>query len=186
MLALVNGAPILASDVELAELAALVPREQGESDAAYRHAVSEALVVLELRWQDLEAAALTRRSQADLEAAWNAVTTRAGGEEAVRARLAEIGLPEAALRDLVRRAAVVQAYVAARFTPFVRPLPQEVEDLWQHELAPALVAQGKPVPQLAEVRAEVEALLRERKLDDEVARWTAELEKRALVVRYFK
>ena len=184
VLALVNGVPVLASDLELAGAAQVVPRADGESDADYRHAMLEALIALQLRWQDLEAAALTERVQVDLPAAWTSVVTRAGGDEALRARLAAIGLPEETLRDLVRRAAVVEAYAATRFGPFARPTPREVEDAWSGELAPALAAQGKPVPELAAVRAEVESLLRERKLDAEVKRWTAELEARASVVRY--
>jgi hypothetical protein len=184
VLALVNGVPVLASDVELAEVAALVPRADGEVDADYRRAVLDALVALQLRWQDLEAAALTERVQVDLGAAWTGVAARAGGEAALAERLAAIGLPEETLRDLVRRAAVVESYVATRFGPFARPTPREVEDAWEAELAPALAAQGKPVPELAAVRAEVEALLRERKLDAEVRRWTAELESRSSVVRY--
>jgi hypothetical protein len=184
VLALVNGVPVLASDIELAEVAELVPRGDGESDADFHRAVLEALIALQLRWQDLEAAALTERVQADLAAAWTSVAARAGGEEALRSRLAAIGLPEETLRDLVRRAAVVEAYVATRFGPFARPTPHEVEDAWNGELAPALKAQGKPIPELAAVRAEVESLVRERKLDAEVSRWTTELEARASVVRY--
>ena len=184
MLALVNGTPVLASDRELAVAVELVPRNAGESDADHGRAVLEALVALELRWQDLEAAALTRRVQVDTAAAWAAVVARAGSAAALQARLDAVGLPEETLRELVRRAAVVEAYVASRFGPFARPTPREVEDVWTGELAPALVAQGKPVPELAAVRAEVEALVRERKLDAEVRRWTAELEARGSVVRY--
>jgi hypothetical protein len=184
VLALVNGVPVLASDVELAEVAQLVPRGDGEGEVEYRRAVLDALIALQLRWQDLEAAALTERVQVDLAAAWGSVVARAGGEPALRSRLDAIGLAPETLRDLVRRAAVVEAYVATRFGPFARPTPREVEDAWKGELAPDLAAHGKPVPDLAAVRAEVEALVRERKLDAEVKRWTAELETRASVVRY--
>ena len=161
-----------------------MPRADGESDADYRHAVLEALIALQLRWQDLDAAALTERVELDLGAAWASVATRAGGDDALSARLAAIGLPEETLRDLVRRAAVVEAYAATRFGPFARPTQREVEDAWSGELAAALAAQGKQAPELAVVRAEVEALLRERKIDAEVKRWTAELEARSSVVRY--
>ena len=186
MLALVNSAPVLLSDVELAEVAELVPREPGEDDSSHRRAVTEALVALELRWQDLESAAIVQRTTVDLDAAWATVASRAGGEAVLQERLAAVGLSEAALRSLVRRAAVVQAYVTTRFTPFARATPQEVEEYWQRELSPALAAKGTPAPPLEQVRAEVEALLRERKLDAEIARWTAEIEKRAVVVRYFR
>jgi hypothetical protein len=184
VLALVNNVPVLASDVELAEVGALVPREPAESDADYARAVLDALVDLELRWQDLQAAGITTRAQVDLDAAWRATMERAGGEEALREKLAQIGFNEGPLRELVRRAAVVQSYVASRFGPFVRPTSQEVETFWQQELIPQLKSEGKPVPPLADVRPKVEALLRERKLAAEIDRWTAELAKRAEVVRY--
>jgi len=185
VMALVNGAPILASDVDLAEIGELVPRAANESAEAHRVAVAEALVLLQLRWQDLESAGVVSRIQADPEAAWKGVIARAGGEEALRARLTEIGLREGQLRDLVRRAAIVQTYVGARFAPFVRPSTQEIERAWRDELAPKLAASGASVPELKDVRAQVEAVLRERKLNEEVTRWTQELEARGEVVRYF-
>lgn len=184
VLAVVNGVPILTSDAELAEVAVLVPRQAGESDLEYRHAVVEALVDLELRWQDLTAAGITARAQADLDAAWRATLQRAGGEELLHRRLSGMGLGERELRELVRHAAVVQAYVASRFAPFVRPTPQEIETAWRQELAPQLEKAGKPVPVLADVRGEVEALLRERKLSAEIERWTADLAKRTEIIRY--
>jgi hypothetical protein len=184
VLAVVNGVPVLASDAELAEVAALVPRASAESDDAYRRAVVEALVQLELRWQDLETAGIAARVKADLDSAWRATVQRAGGEATLDRRLADLDLGEAPLRELVRRAAVVQAYVASRFGTFVRPTAQEIDSAWKKELVPELEKAGKPVPPLAEVRGEVEALLRERKLSAEVDRWTADLAKRAEVVRF--
>ncbi len=184
VLALVNGVPVLQSDADLAEVAALVPREPGESDAEYQRAVVSALVDLELRWQDLEAAALTSRVGVDLDAAWRGMLKRVGGEAELEHRLARIGLGEEALRGLVRRAAIVEAYVASRFGPFVRPTSQEVEKTWQDEFLPKLKAAGKPPVSLSEVRPQVEALLRERKLTAEVERWTSDLAKHAQIVVY--
>lgn len=186
VLALVSGVPVLASDVDLAEVAVLVPRQQGESEDDYRRAVVEALVDLELRWQDLEASAMAQRISADLDGAWRKMVQRVGDEEELRRRLERIGLSEGALRELLRRAAVVEAYVASRFGPFVRPTAPEVEKTWLEELVPKLKAAGQPVPDLSQVRSQVEALLRERKLTAEVERWTADLAKRAEIIRYFK
>jgi hypothetical protein len=186
VLALVSGVPVLASDVDLAAVAALVPRQQGESEDDYRRAVVEALVDLELRWQDLEASALASRISVDLGGAWRKMVQRVGGEEELRRRLDRIGLSEGALRELLRRAAVVEAYVASRFGPFVRPTAPEVEKTWLEELVPKLKAAGQPVPDLSQVRSQVEALLRERKLTAEVERWTADLAKRSEIIRYFK
>jgi len=186
VLALVNGVPVLVSDVDLAEVAALVPRQPGESEDDYRRAVVEALVDLELRWQDLEAAAIAPRIPVDLDAAWRKAVSGVGDEGELHRRLEGIGLSEGALRDLLRRAAVVEAYVASRFGPFVRPNAQEVDKIWHDELIPKLKAAGQPIPELSQVRGEVEALLRERKLTAEVERWTADLAKRAEIIRYFR
>jgi hypothetical protein len=186
VLALVSGVPVLASDVDLAEVAALVPRQQGESEDDYRRVVVEALVDLELRWQDLEASAMAPRISADLDGAWRKMVQRVGGEEELRRRLERIGLSEGALRELLRRAAVVEAYVASRFGPFVRPTAPEVEKTWLEELVPKLKAAGQPVPDLSQVRSQVEALLRERKLTAEGERWTNDLAKRSEIIRYFK
>jgi hypothetical protein len=185
VLALVNGVPVLASDVELAELAGLVPRESDEDIGAYRQAVTEALVALELRWQDLTSTGAVAQVKVDLDAAWARVVSQAGGEEVLRSRLAAAGLPEALVRDLVRRGATVEAYVANRFAPFVRTTREEVDSVWQRELRPQLEKAGEPVPDLETVQSEVTALVRERKLVSEVERWTLELEKRGEVVRYF-
>lgn len=184
VLALVGATPVLASDAELAELAQLVPREAGEDDASYRRAVVDALIALELRWQDLSSAGMTSRVQADADASWAAVAKRAGSEEALRARLAATGLGEADLRALIGRAARVQAYAVSRFAPFVRPTDDEVETFYRLELVPSLERDGRPVPPLDEVRTSVEAILRERKLDAEVGRWTGELAARTQVQRY--
>ena len=182
---MVNGTPILSSDAELAELSGLVPRVAGEAPEAYRRTVVEALIALELRWQDLEAGAISSRTTVDLDAAWEATVRRAGGQEMLHDKLATAGLTEIPLRGLVKRAAVVEAYVAIRFAPFARPTGREVEQLWQEEAAKAR-ASGKPVPPLEEVRSRVEDVVRERKLTGEVERWTQELARRAEVVRYLR
>ncbi len=184
VIAVVNRTPILASDVELVELAGLVPRAAGEDDAAHRGTITEALIALALRWQDLDRTGLAARTRPNLEAAWASVVARAGGEEILAQRLDAAGLPEALLRESVRRLATVEAYAAERFGPFVRPSPQEIEAAYATELVPALVAAGTDPPRLEEVRGQLEELVRERKLAAEVERWTAELASRARIQRY--
>jgi hypothetical protein len=186
VVALVNGAPILASDVDLAEIADLVPKGADEDDQSYRSAVAEALVLLELRWQDLDSAGVSTRIQVDLDVAWASVLRRVGGEAQLHDRLRAAGLDEAVLRALIRRAAIVQQYVGARFAPFIRPSATEIDTFYRAELAPGLTAAGKPVPDLKEVRSQIETVLRERKLSSEIDRWTEELERRGEVIRYFR
>jgi hypothetical protein len=184
VMALVDGVPVLLSDVQLCEAGGLVPRGEGEDDASYRASVVEALIALELRWQDLASAGAVERVAVDLDAAWRKIEKRAGGGEVLRQRLAGLGLAEPTLRELVRRAATVEAYAARRFAPFLRVTAEEVETVWQRRLASELAAQGVTAPSLDEVREQVEALIREEKLATEIERWTRELASRHQVVRY--
>jgi hypothetical protein len=184
VVAVVNGVPVLATDVELAQIAGLVPAHADEDAAGHERVVVDALIDLELRWQDLRAASITERTEVDVDAAWERVAERAGGEGALTQRLEAAGLSPAALRFLLRRASVVQAYVAERFEPFVRPTEAEIESAWKERLAPELRASGRPVPELDAVRDRVEVLVREEKLLAEIDRWTSELARRAEIVRY--
>jgi len=186
VLALVNGVPILASDVELARLACLVPRLPQEDEAAYQRTLVEALVALELRYQDLAAAHLEQRLPLDWARAWDKVLTAAGGEEALQEKLAAAGLSLASLKRLVRRAALVEAYVATRLASGLRVSQGELEAYYRNEFFPAWPLSLGPPPPLEAVRQQVEAILRERKLRQEVDRWTEELAQRGEVIRYLR
>lgn len=185
VLAVVNGVPVLASDVEIAAIARLVPREGAEGEHEYRLTIVNALIALELRWQDLQSAGVVARLQVDVESAWTPVVERAGGLDSLRSALAVAGLELPLLRELVRRAVVVEAYVAGRFGTFVAPTTDELDRAYREEFLPTLPA-GTPAPDLKSVRPQLEAILRERKLLDEVERWTRELEARGDVVRYLR
>lgn len=186
VLALVNGVPILSSDVQLARLAALVPRQPQEEEAAYRVAVLEALIALELRYQDLVQAHWQERLAVDMERAWAKVLGAAGGEVALREKLAEEGLAWASLEQLVRRAALVEAYVDRRFAHSLRVGEEELEQAYQHDFLPHWPASQGPPPALAAVRDVLAQLLNERKLAAQVDAWTQELARRGEVVRYWR
>lgn len=183
VLALVNGVPILSSDVELAEIANLLPRVEGEGERDYHNALLEALIALELRYQDLKAAHLDQQLVVDWEAAWAKVVQQVGGEEELSRRLAAAGLLRESLMHLVRRAALVEAYVAQRFASSLRVSQEEVQKAYEAAFPPSPEGSGKR-PLLAEVRPQLERLIRERKLAEAVSRWTQELALRGEVLRY--
>lgn len=186
VLALVNGVPILASDVELASIAGIVPKLPQEDDAGYRKAVLEALIALELRYQDLAEARLQTRVSYDWQAAWQRVVAKAGGEGELQRQLQEAGLSEGELVRLIQRAALVEAYVAKWFAPSLRVTYEELEAYYQQEFLPRWPSGQGPPPSLAQVRSQLEALVREKKLLQHVERWTEELARRGEVVRYLR
>ncbi|MDW7966685.1 MAG: hypothetical protein RMI39_00985 [Thermoanaerobaculum sp.] len=186
VLALVNGVPILASDVELASIAQLVPRLPQEEEEAYRRAVVEALVALELRYQDLAEARISQRVAYDWQRAWQKAVEQAGGPQALEEKLAQAGLSQGDLARLVRRAALVEAYVAKRFAAAVRVSQAELQAFYVQEFLPSWPPHQGPPPPLEQVRGPLEAALKERKLTQEVQRWTQELAQRGEVIRYFR
>ncbi|MGQ9494828.1 MAG: hypothetical protein ACUVRY_00970 [Thermoanaerobaculaceae bacterium] len=183
VLALVNGVPVLLSDVELAEIANLLPRVPGEGEREYHNAVLEALIALELRYQDLKAAHLDQRLVVDWEAAWDKVLQQVGGEVELSRRLAAAGLSRESLMHLVRRAALVEAYVAQRFASSLRVTQEEVQKAYEAAFPPSPEGSDNR-PLLAEVRPQLERMIRERKLSEAVSRWTQELAQRGEVLRY--
>lgn len=184
VLALVNGVPILASDVELAQIAGIVPKMPHEDEASYRKAVLEALIALELRYQDLVEARLEQRVSYDWQAAWQRVVTQAGGEEELNRKLAEQGFSQGELVRLVQRAALVEAYVAKWFAPSLRVTQGELEAYYRQEFLRRWPPGQGPPPPLEQVRPQLEALVKEKKLLEQVQTWTEELARRGEVIRY--
>jgi len=182
VLALVNGVPILASEVQLAQVAGLVPRLPQEDEVSYQKATLEALIALELRYQDLAEAHWQERLSVDWPKAWEKVLGQAGGEEALEEKLASLGLSKASLERLLRRAALVEAYVAKRFASTLRVSEEELQEAYRQRFSPL---PGTPPP-LSQVRGQLEALLKEQKLLAEVERWTRQLAQRSEVIRYLR
>jgi hypothetical protein len=83
--------------------------------------------------------AIAPRIPVDLDAAWRKAVSRVGDEGELHRR-PRIGSSEGALRELLRRAAVVEAYVASRFGPFSSAERTEVDKAWRTRSDPQ--AQG--------------------------------------------
>ena len=62
---------------------------------------------------------------------------------------------------------------------------EEIEAHYQRVLAPELRRTGQPVPPLDDVREQIREVLREQRLNEELAGWTAELRRKADVQDYF-
>ena len=61
----------------------------------------------------------------------------------------------------------------------------DIQRYYERELVPELRRRQASVPPLATVREEIRDLLRERRLNEEIERWTEELRREADIEDYF-
>ena len=160
VVAVVDGRPLLASDLELARLAGLGRTLPGTD-------LLEARIRLEAAYLDLEG----DRLEADTAAAYRRLLAAVGGE----ARLAAAGFGPADLEALARRVAAVEAYIARRLRPRVRVADEEVASAYRSEIVAPVAAAGGEPPPLEEVAARLRRLLEERRLNRLLEEWLGEV-----------
>jgi hypothetical protein len=182
--AVIDSTPILTSDVSLAELVGLLPRDPGEDESDYRSRLLGARIRLELQYRDLEESGTLYRLVVDTESVRTRWVTAGGGEDAVLARISPHGLTLADLDQLALRVAAAAAYTDQRLRPRISIGLDEIEAAYQELVVHPLEADHEPVPPLAQVRDQVHRLLVERKLNAEIAAWLAEAADRHEVTRF--
>ena len=141
--------PVLASDVELAEVAALVPRQQGESDADYRGRSSR-------RSSTSSCAGRTSRRRRSRRAS-RSTSTRRGGRRwsgrAARRRCAsgwrQIGFTRGRCGSCVRRAAVVRGVRRLALRAVRAPDRAGGRDVLAARAGPATQGDGQAGPDLS-------------------------------------
>lgn len=184
ILAVVGTRPILATDLELAELVGLVPRTAGEDDAGYRSRLLTQRIQLELELLDLESSGTLYRLPIDLASAVAALRARVPAELDLAQRLQAAGLDDTDVEELALRLAAVEAYSEHQLRSRLSVTMDELDAAY-HELvvAPIEAAGGAPPP-LTEVRDEVTRVVVERKLNDEIERWLDDARERIDVTRF--
>ncbi len=170
VVAVVDRTPLLLSELDLAELLALVARPFSASDADYRSALLEARIQLEVQFRDLEASGVLYRLDLDVVGVRRALLSAVGGIEAIAGKLEAAGLGDADIDELALRVCVANAYAEQRLRPRISVSLQEIETAYRR-LAVDLESQGEDAPPLTSVDDQLRQLIAERKLNDEIERW---------------
>lgn len=182
--AVVDRTPVLRSDLTLAGIVGLLPRDPGEGEAAYRSRLLGARIRLELQYRDLEDSGTLYRLALDTDSLRSGWVEAAGGEEPLTAELAADGLTPDDLDQLALRVAAAAAYVEQRLRPRISIGLNEIEDAYREDVVQPLRRAQQPVPSLPEVRDQLHRLLVERKLNAEIERWLADAGQRHEVTRF--
>ena len=182
VVAVVDEDPILLSEVERVVALGLHGHPAGESEAATRRRVLDGLIEQRLRLHEIGRFGFEDAPLDQVDRQLAQLRARFGDEAAYRAELARLGLGEAEVRQLLARQLSILEYVEERLGPRVFVGLEEIRRYFDEELVPELTRRGEPVPEIENVREQIRAILRERALDQEIARWTEELRKNADVV----
>ncbi len=184
VVAVVDEDPILASEVDRAIVLGLAQRNPGEGDTAFRRRVLNGLVADRLRLHEIDRFGLAQVPVDEIEKGVAAIRERFPDDEAFRKALRQVGLSLSALRQLVARQLIVLTYVDELLGPRIFLTPEEIERYHRTELTREMQRQGAAVPPLDDVREQIRDVLRQRKLNQELERWTEELRREADVSIY--
>ena len=184
-LAVVDEDPILASDVDLVLGVGLVARLPGDDDRALRRRALDNLIEQRLRFHQVDRYGFTELPVEQVAARYAELVARFPSPEAFRARLAELGVGEEEVRQLVAHRLMVLTYVEERLGARVFVGLDEIKTYYDAVLTPELEKSGQAVPPIEQVREQIRSVLKERRLNDELQLWTEELRREADILDHF-
>jgi hypothetical protein len=185
--AVVGDEIVLESEVDkLVALRYLEPRP-GESEKAYRDRVLEGRITDLLRERELRKTGGLEPDRAEVEARMARLAERLAAErgETLEQVLAAAGMSKEEATAYVRRGLALDTFTRERLAPTVRVTDAEIKAYYDGPFRVEARRKGlETVPPLPEVSDEIRDLLRERKLNEAVARWTAELRASTRILIY--
>jgi peptidyl-prolyl cis-trans isomerase SurA len=186
VVAVVDGDPLLDSDLDRAIVLSGAARAAGESERTLRRRVLDALIEERLRIHEVERYGFEQVPVEMIAEQVAAIRARFPSDEVFRRRLQALGMQLEGLERLVAQQLQVMVYVDELLGARVFVGLEEIEAYYAQTLVPQLRAAGKPVPPLDEVREQIREVLRQGRLNQELERWTTELRRRADVEDYFE
>jgi hypothetical protein len=186
--AVVGDDLILESEVRKLAGVGYLPREAGETDAAYRDRILASRVVEVLRDRQLRKTGGIEPKREEVEARMAALEARVVKErgEPLDTILARAGATRAELTTFVKRGMSLESFVKERLSPAIKTTDAELRAYYDGPFREEARAKGlSALPPFEDVSEQIRELVRERKLNVEIERWTEQLraETRVLIYR---
>lgn len=185
VVAVVDEDPILASDIDRVIGLGLVEQNAGESGDLLRRRVLDQLVEHRLRSHEIDRSGFVEVPVEAIERQIGEIRARFLDEASFERRLSELGMTRATLAQLVARQIAVLVYIDERLGPRVFVSLDDIRDYYASTLTPEAEKRGEKPPPLDEVREEIRAVLREQRLNVELARWSEELRRNSDVESFY-
>jgi hypothetical protein len=173
------------SEVRKAMAVSALTPEAGETGAAFRARVIDALIDQKLQYREALRFAPTPPEPAEVDAAMARLKERLrGAGRNPDAEFAAAGMTPDEVRGALERQIVVQNYLADRF----RPIAVADEDRAREEYETRYVAErraaGQPVEPFEKVLEEMRRRVQQRVYDEEVTKWMKEIRQKAAIAVY--
>ncbi len=185
IVAVVDEDPIFLSDIRRVVGLGLVAGLPGESDRELHRRALDGLIDQRLRFREVERYDFGNLSVGEIDRRLEEIRGRfpdpatppgrSGGESTFDRHLAELGMSEEGLRQLLERQLRVLVYIEERLGPRVFVDLEDVRAYYGGELARKAASEGVELPPVEEIDDEIRALLREIRLNEEIETWTEEL-----------
>jgi hypothetical protein len=120
-------------------------------------------------------------SDTDVSRALAALEKNFESPEALRARLAALGLSAEAMKRLLSSQVHLARYLDYRFRPAAQFGSAEIEKYYREQLVPQLAARGQAAPPLENVTEQIRELLTQREISERAARWLEEARSRTRI-----
>jgi len=186
--AVVGDDVILESEIKKLAGVDYLPRDPGESDAAYRDRILAARIVEVLRDRQLRKTGGIEPKREEVEARVAALEARVLKErgEPLDTVLARAGATRDELTAFVKRGMALESYVKERLGPTIKTTDAELKAYYDGPFRQEAQARGlKSLPPFEDVSEQIREVVREKKLNAEIERWTEQLraETRVLIYR---
>ncbi len=185
--AVVGDEIILESEVEKLVAVRYLRGIPGESHGAYRDRVLEELVTDALRDRELRKAGGLDPDPAEVERRMKALADRVERERGMPFDevLKGAGISRGEVTARVRKGLMLETFTRERLSATVRVTDDEIRAFYEGPFRDEAREKGlESLPPLSEVSDEVRELVRERKLNDAIARWTDDLRKSTRILVY--
>jgi hypothetical protein len=186
VVAVVDDDPILLSDLEQAIGLGLTTQEDGEEIADFNRRTLDVLVDEKLRFHEIDRYGFQELPLKEVDRLFDEIKGRFASTQAFDQRLSKLALTRTVLRERLARRLLVEVFVEERLGPRVFVSRDSIQDYYEEVLRPEMLRRGQPLPELAEIREPIRAVLREERLNQELARWTDELRANANVVDFLE
>lgn len=185
VVAVVDRTPILASDIDLAEILDITAQPPSESVTDRLSVLLDARIRLEVQFRDLETSGVLYRLDLDVAGARRSLLDAVGGIEAIQEDLLAAGLDDSDLDELALRICAVNAYAEQRLRPRISVGLQEIEAAYR-DFAAEIESAGEQAPPMTAVHEQLHRLVAERKLNDEIERWVERAFEEREVTRFVR
>lgn len=185
--AVVGDDLVLESDIRRLIDIQLEPRLATESDAAYRERVLQRRIVDLLREQELRKTGGLAPDPKEVKTRLDALAERALRErgEPFDAVLEKAHVSREEVAQWVQRGLGLETFTRERLLPTVKLSDSDVKAYYEGPFKAEAAARGlATVSPLSEVQDQIRDLLRERRLNEEIQRWTEELRQKTRVLIY--